>query len=181
MKSKSRRLKAFTMVEMLVVMAVIALLSVLIVGGIHVAKRRANGTVCKNNLKQHGSPLASFVGDHHEYPLYLNYNLAQFPEHEPVWLRSLGKVMGLDAEGIGNQPFFSICPSAHKPKGAPSSIGYLGYGLQCERHSRLCRAARIGTRRERGCGRWKRLRASRPRRRCNLPRLHDCNRRFNSL
>lgn len=118
----------FTLVELLTVIAIVALLAALLLGSLWTAKRRAQSTVCKNNVRQLGILLSSYVQDHHEYPLYLNYDTTKYPLHEPVWLRSLGAVEGLDPKGIGANPSYTSCPSAKKPNDAPPRLGYLGYG-----------------------------------------------------
>lgn len=128
MRRLNQESAGFTLIELLTVMAIVAILAGFVIESIVVAKRRAQGTVCKNNVRQLGNLLISFVGDHHEYPLFLNYDAVKYAAHEPVWLRSLGAVAGLDPRGIGATPFFNDCPSARKPKNAPPNLGYVGYG-----------------------------------------------------
>jgi len=51
-RSDSQSRQGFTLVELLVVMAVIAILASLLLGGIGLAKAAAQGAMCKNNLRQ---------------------------------------------------------------------------------------------------------------------------------
>ena len=60
--------RAFTLVELLVVIAVIAILAGLLLPGLARAKAQGKGVLCKSNLRQLGIQLAIYVGDHHFYP-----------------------------------------------------------------------------------------------------------------
>ena len=58
-----RRAKAFTLVELLVVIAVIALLMAILMPALQRAKRQAKAVVCQANLKQWGVLFASLAED----------------------------------------------------------------------------------------------------------------------
>lgn len=60
--------RGFTLLELLVVVAIIAILSALIFPALASAKARARSAACKNNLKQVGIALASYVAESHRYP-----------------------------------------------------------------------------------------------------------------
>ena len=69
MKSKSTRQRGFTLVEMLVVIAVIGILAALLLPALAKAKRRALRTKSINNQRQIGLAYESFVGDNQSlYP-----------------------------------------------------------------------------------------------------------------
>jgi len=61
---------AFTLVELLVVIAIIAILAALLLTAISQSKKRAQRIQCANNVRQLGTAVQLFVGDNHVYPLY---------------------------------------------------------------------------------------------------------------
>lgn len=63
---------AFTLVELLVVVAILGILAALLFPALAAAKQRARAAVCKNHLRQMGQALAMYVHDNTgKYPFYL--------------------------------------------------------------------------------------------------------------
>jgi prepilin-type N-terminal cleavage/methylation domain-containing protein/prepilin-type processing-associated H-X9-DG protein len=83
--------KAFTLVELLVVIAIIGVLAALLLPALANAKKQAQSTYCKNNLKQWGVALQMYVGDNKAYPPYL------LPAHPVVQWEQLVQGYRFDA------------------------------------------------------------------------------------
>jgi prepilin-type processing-associated H-X9-DG protein/prepilin-type N-terminal cleavage/methylation domain-containing protein len=80
-----RFLRAFTLVEMLVVMGIIALLAGLLLPALATARERGRKAACSSNLGQTGKSVMIYLNDNSEYyPSYPNYG-ADSPAIEP-WL-----------------------------------------------------------------------------------------------
>ena len=60
----------FTLVELLVVMAVIAILAAMLLPVLSRAKEQGYNAVCKGNLRQMGIALANYTGEHQCYPFF---------------------------------------------------------------------------------------------------------------
>lgn len=64
--------EAFTLIELLVVIAIVAILAALLMPAVLTAKNSARSVVCKNNLRQMGLALQSYVQDHSRYPYFIS-------------------------------------------------------------------------------------------------------------
>ena len=60
----------FTLLELLVVIAVIAILAGLLLPALSSAKYHGKNTVCKNNLRQIVTAINGYVADHQYFPAY---------------------------------------------------------------------------------------------------------------
>jgi prepilin-type N-terminal cleavage/methylation domain-containing protein/prepilin-type processing-associated H-X9-DG protein len=124
---------AFTLLELLLAIAIAAILATLLGTGAAKAKTRGRSIQCANNLKQHGIAIHSFVQQHSVYPLILNpgYKLGIEPDHYGnIWA-------ALAPHGLGphtsKTPSVHACPSATfqispQTNGSRSITGY-GYNV----------------------------------------------------
>ena len=123
---------AFTLMELLVTVAVIAILVALLLPAVSQSKTRAQSTRCANNQRQLGIGLQTFVGENHAYPSFLGPTNSDYPGFwfDQLSMGGLGlpKVTNI-AEGIWH------CPAAPLKFGPPtpdadfSSYGYNQFGV----------------------------------------------------
>ena len=125
-------LAAFTLTELLVVVAIIAVLTALLMPAISRSKSRAKRIGCVSNLRQLGIGLQNFVADNHAYPSFIGPTNGELPG---FWISQLA------SGGFGNsKPARNLlstgiwrCPSAPLtyPNGDADfcSYGYNVYGV----------------------------------------------------
>jgi prepilin-type processing-associated H-X9-DG protein/prepilin-type N-terminal cleavage/methylation domain-containing protein len=121
---------AFTLVEILAVIAVIGILAALLLAAVSQAKAKAQRIQCANNLHQQGMALHVFLADNHGYPtVYANKNDG-YPDHDRSWIAQL------EQAGFGiSKPqtnYFKkeiwLCPSAQLTTKVPGDPPcYYGY------------------------------------------------------
>ena len=131
---QSKAPSAFTLVELLVCIAIIAVLAALMLGPISKVKSKAKGVQCMNNLHQLGIGIQTFIAENHAYPSFISGTNGNNPG---TWESQLERG-GFDiskpkklffAEGVW------LCPSARwkaedwKNGSIPSCYGYNTYGV----------------------------------------------------
>ena len=139
--SHLRRSSGFTLLELLVVIAVIALLAALLLPALVQAKNTAKSAACKSNLRQLGLALNLYVDQHENYPggspSSLNSSgllyLAAFLSPDLASIRSDGKGVVLRLEAATATVFH--CPAKRMEPFIPAPggtmrlwIGSYGYG-----------------------------------------------------
>src|SRR5580658_1309841 len=73
--SRQIRSAAFTLVELLIVIAIIAILAALLLPALTQAKSQAKSAYCKNNLRQIGMALNMYVDEYRRvYPYYESFD-----------------------------------------------------------------------------------------------------------
>lgn len=135
--------RAFTLVELLIVIAIIGLLMGLLFPAINTARESGRATSCRNNLRNLGQALIQHAEAKHRYPGVWTYNRNRF--NLWYWRPLLYEVFPeLGRNDLyeryrrdaylknGMPPFFiemMICPSDPQTGAAPSSYAYnFGYG-----------------------------------------------------
>lgn len=136
-----RNCQGFTLVELLVVLAIIGILAGLLLTVVSRGKSRARQIQCVGNLRQMGQALQGFRTDHHAFPPLLDPS-----DHSETrfWQASLNHQMGLpldvpyDPQGVWN------CPAANRPTGpwwenhaefGYDDYNYNAYGLGSSRQT----------------------------------------------
>jgi prepilin-type N-terminal cleavage/methylation domain-containing protein len=76
--------KAFTLIELLIVIAIIAILAAMLLPALSKAKDKASRTICVNNEKQMALAMTMYSQDNREYFAYPNWGVP--PGNFPGWL-----------------------------------------------------------------------------------------------
>jgi prepilin-type N-terminal cleavage/methylation domain-containing protein/prepilin-type processing-associated H-X9-DG protein len=127
---------AFTLIELLAVIAIIGILAALLLTVVSQAKGRAQRTQCANNVRQLGLGLQEFATDHNTYSLYINPDDWNDPDHLAYWMPALqiaefsrpkNSTIRLVSDEWLRQGIWK-CPAANKPSGWPQEKAHYDYG-----------------------------------------------------
>ncbi len=112
---ESHNRAAFTLIELLIVIAIIGILLTITLPALKVAKRKARDIICRSNLHQWGIVFLTYTKENED----------QFWIEKNVWLTGelQGGWMPYLSEFYGNTDKFRLCPSASKPTSPTGGIG----------------------------------------------------------
>jgi len=96
MKTKAMRRKHFTLIEMLVVIAIIAILAAMMAPSLMTARARAMEAACLNNLKQMGAATMLYTEEYRFYPNQRwNYQLGAYADAQGSTVPGIFRCMGV--------------------------------------------------------------------------------------
>lgn len=116
---KMKRKKFFTLIELLIVIAILAILVAMLLPALNSAREKARSAQCLNNLKQCGTLSAAYA-DYYSGNLVLLHNGVS-------WSRNL-----YDTLSLSGSPSFFTCPKNTNLKKWARNNPYSTYGTFCQ-------------------------------------------------
>lgn len=123
--------RGFTLIEMMIVVAIIAILVAILVPNFIRARAQAQTAACEANLKEIATVLELYQTDHQQYPAGNNTpvtiadtDLAAYLKQNPVDPVNPGGAYQFTVTnaGTGNPSYTIVCPGQHDP-GTMAAIG----------------------------------------------------------
>lgn len=124
-RDASGRSKAFTLVEMLVGIAIVCVLAVLLSSAFKGVQKSAQATVCAGNLKQIGAAMGLYLGENNgQYPAV--YDKLDPVQSNSIWYHKLLNGKYLDSEDV---LFCKLSKNTPPNKASAIYWGGVSYGM----------------------------------------------------
>ncbi len=140
MKTRYARSQGFTLIEMLVVIAIIAILSSLIVPSVNGALRAAKRVSCASSLRQSGLAIMMYAGDNNNFLPAMRHggwsgndgSISDGPATGDMWAEIISPYLGEETDSINDSPIAAISFACPEWKGR-TDLQYTntkpGYGM----------------------------------------------------
>jgi len=136
--------RAFTLVEMMVVVAIIAVLIMLSLPFMHNARERARSAACQNNLRQYGIAMAKYMSDWKGYFIYPGEGTEKIQSYEGYDQSKYAGGLWRDLDGVdaasAAQYWGDDFIDKYLPKIASTNFAYLMASVQSVR---ICPAVQM--------------------------------------
>ena len=110
-RERECRSSSFTLIELLIVIAIIAILAALLLPALNQARGRAHATTCRNNLKELGLGMQLYLGDYQDYlpPVSNGETSGSAPYWPRLLMGRMSSIVGL-ASGLYAHNRLFYCP-----------------------------------------------------------------------
>ena len=114
MRREKKRRDCFTLIELLIVIAIIAILAGLLLPALNSARMRANSVTCLNQLRQIGTGMINYTRDYQDYVPFCRQKWNNTAQYMDSWIVMLWPYVGNSSYGnfFSDRKTIFLCPAA---------------------------------------------------------------------